>query len=128
VFSGADEVHLLTPDKFRGSKYFRCRSRAATRDHHTVSRIYFLVGTFCRVRSIVLAAATKLRQIEKRDHGVIHVPPACRRITLEIFLLVLPHLGHAKVPPTSLRAVFLCPVERVRRGSGVVSNYFLAEL
>jgi len=66
-----------------------------------------LVGTFCRVRSIVLAAATKLRRIEKRDHGVIHVPPACRRITLGIFLLVLPHLGRAKVPPTSLRAVFL---------------------
>jgi hypothetical protein len=65
-----------------------------------------LVGTFCRVRSIVLAAATKLRRIEKRDHGVIHVPPACRRITLGIFLLVLPHLGRAKVPPTSLRGGF----------------------
>ena len=36
-----DEMYLLTPDKFRGSKYFRCRSQAATRDHHTVSWIYF---------------------------------------------------------------------------------------
>jgi hypothetical protein len=46
-------------------------------------------------------------RVIKRDDGVISIPPTCGRITLEIFLLVLTTRAARRVPPTSLRAVFL---------------------
>src|SRR4051812_3638434 len=75
--------------------------QAATRDHHTFSRIYFFGRHFLpKFAQSYLPPPLKLRRIIERDHGVIQVPPTCRRIALGFLpVLGVPLRGRAKVCP-----------------------------
>jgi hypothetical protein len=96
--------------------------------------LFFQSSLFAEIRSIVLVAGNETAADRKKPRSwIIHVPPTCWRITLEIFLLVDDPIGPREGSPKCPLARVFHAVERLALGralAGLITihhSYFVTD-